>query len=91
MKERQSLHGFITKNNLIDTYRFKNPTKKEFTWWHIKYFGREYAIGKRLDYFLVPQELKEDVMSCEIKEKFKGSDHSPVELRLGLKTLMGSK
>lgn len=38
--ERQNLQSFIEKNKLIDTYRFKNPSKKQFTWWHIKYFGR---------------------------------------------------
>jgi exonuclease III len=40
LAERQNLQKFISKNSLIDSYRFKNPSKKEFTWWHIKYFGR---------------------------------------------------
>ena len=50
----------MTKNNLLDYWRMKNPTRKQFTWFKASNNG-QYS---RLDYWLI-SDINE-VNNCEI-------------------------
>lgn len=66
----------------IDTYRHFYPDKEKFSWW--SYFGkaREKNVGWRIDYFIVSDELKENLKDAYIFDEILGSDHCPVGLEL---------
>lgn len=46
---------------------------------------RDRNIGWRIDYFLVGNQLAEDLLDAKIHANTYGSDHCPVELQLQLK------
>ncbi len=43
---------------------------------------RERNIGWRIDYFVVSNQLKEQIESATIHPHIMGSDHCPIELQL---------
>lgn len=44
--------------------------------------GRKRDIGWRIDYIVVNEEIKEGIVSCDIRSEIDGSDHCPVEAML---------
>ena len=71
---RLKINELMGRHNLIDIFRSRYPDKKAFTW-------RKFNTNKqaRLDYFLVSEELSDEISNIEIKSKYK-SDHSTVVL-----------
>jgi exonuclease III len=75
----------------VDTWRFLNPGKREFTWYS-KRRNKELSIsedhnGFRLDYIFVSQALRESIVSCEHVHTVRSdsvSDHSIVLADLAL-------
>ena len=65
---------------LIDSFRYKNPYWKKYTWWRNN--NRENKNGCRLDYFLISQELKENIVNTQIRSEIGGSDHCPIVLKM---------
>jgi exodeoxyribonuclease-3 len=69
-----------------DTYRFKNKTKQEYTFWD--YFAGSWQknYGMRIDHFLLSNGLIENIKSINInkkpRSKVKPSDHTPIELEI---------
>jgi exodeoxyribonuclease III len=78
--ERDSL-ALFTKN-FIDTYRFVNGDKVQYTWWDMKTRSRDKNVGWRIDYFYVSQILNTRILRAEILDDFMGSDHCPILLVL---------
>lgn len=66
----------------IDTFRFLNTNKIQYSWWDMKTFARDRNVGWRLDYFFVSQDLKNKIKKAEILDNMFGSDHCPVLLEL---------
>ena len=65
----------------IDTFRFKRPNDKKYTWW--KNNKRKLKDnGCRLDYFLISEELKNDIIAVQIRQDIGGSDHCPIVLKI---------
>ena len=70
----------------IDTYRFKNYKKQEYTFWD--YFAGSWQknFGMRIDHFLLTNSLIENISSIKINKKprakNKPSDHTPIELEI---------
>lgn len=66
----------------VDTFRYKYPDKVQYTWW--SYFGkaRENNTGWRIDYFVVSDDVKENITDARIHDQVMGSDHCPVELEI---------
>tara|TARA_B100001989_G_C24535515_1_gene464105 strand:- start:484 stop:1260 length:777 start_codon:yes stop_codon:yes gene_type:complete len=70
----------------IDTYRFKNDKKQEYTFWD--YFAGSWQknFGMRIDHFLLTNSLIENISSIKINKKprakNKPSDHTPIELEI---------
>ena len=79
--ERDWIDKVISKG-WIDTFRFLNPDKIQYSWWDMKTFARDRNVGWRLDYFFVSENLKNKIKKAEILDNMFGSDHCPVLLEL---------
>jgi len=64
----------------VDIYRVLNPSKEEYTYWSYRFKARERNTGWRIDYFLITEDLKDNVKDVKILNQYFGSDHCPVTL-----------
>lgn len=60
-----------------DTFRYKHPDKKSFTWWPYMRDLRERDIGWRIDYILVGKPLVPKIEDAFTQKETLGSDHCP--------------
>lgn len=81
-KERESFKKHLSKLKLIDTYRYLNPTKVEYSYWSYRFGARKKNKGWRIDYFLVSEKLKSKIVKSEILTNIEGSDHAPILLTI---------
>lgn len=80
-EESAMMDEFLLDLDLLDTYRFKWPSGKMYTWYDN--FNEK---GMRLDYFLVSRGMIERVVDSDMYPKqTEGSDHIPIRLSLALK------
>ncbi len=70
----------LLNSKFIDTYRYMNPTKIEYSWWSYMGQARNKNIGWRIDYFIVSDNIKQRIKNASIHTNIYGSDHCPVEL-----------
>lgn len=82
-EERAWIDRFIDQG-YVDAYRRLYPDREQYTWWTYLYKARQRNIGWRLDYFLVSENLMEQVSDVVIHDDIPGSDHCPVSLFLNL-------
>lgn len=69
----------------IDTFRYFYPeTEGVYSWWSYRFKAREMNTGWRIDYFLVSESLREQLIDAKIHTEIFGSDHCPVELEISL-------
>ena len=66
----------------VDTFRFLHPDEICYSWWSYRFQARQKNIGWRLDYFLVSNNLANQIKSAAIKTEVLGSDHAPIVLEL---------
>ena len=66
----------------VDTFRFLHPDEICYSWWSYRFQARQKNIGWRLDYFLVSNNLANQIKSAVIKTEVLGSDHAPIVLEL---------
>lgn len=83
-EERTSFKKLLQENKLVDTYRFINKTKIEYSYWNYKFKSRDKNKGWRIDYFLVSNSLKDNVTKAKILTDVLGSDHAPIKLSIKL-------
>jgi exodeoxyribonuclease-3 len=69
-------HGFV------DTWRARNPEEVKYTWWDQRFRARDRNAGWRIDYFVVSENVLEDVDDLTIYNDIMGSDHCPLSLTL---------
>jgi exodeoxyribonuclease-3 len=81
-KERKMLA--IYGKEFIDTFRFVNKDKIQYTWWDMKTRSREKNVGWRIDYIFVSKTLNKKIKNASIEDNFLGSDHCPVLLDINL-------
>lgn len=73
----------VIRHGYIDTFRFKNPTKKDaYSYWDQKTRARDRNVGWRIDYFFVSQDLVPRIEKADILPNIMGSDHCPIVLTL---------
>ena len=83
-EERQKFTKLLDAG-FIDTYRYLNPdVTGVYSWWSYRFKAREKNAGWRIDYFLLSQKLKDNLLSANIYTEVFGSDHCPVELCLNI-------
>lgn len=66
-----------------DSFRYKYPdTEYAYSWWSYRMKARERNTGWRIDYFLVSDSIREQILDAKIHSDIMGSDHCPVELSM---------
>lgn len=78
--ERKALAKFT--ENFIDTYRYINGDKVQYTWWDMKTRSREKNVGWRIDYMYTSKSLKDKIKNAAILDNVLGSDHCPILLEI---------
>lgn len=85
--------GFKNKNNekdwftnflnagFIDTFRLFNKNTGNYTYWFSEDYKKDNK-GYRFDYFLVNEELKDNVVDAGILQDMVTHDHAPITLEL---------
>lgn len=81
-QERESFKQHLDELKLVDTYRYINPTKVEYSYWSYRFNSRKKNKGWRIDYFLVSESLKNNITKAKILTDVMGSDHAPVMLSI---------
>jgi len=81
-EERAWMTEFI-KSGFIDSFRYLNGDKIQYSWWSFRAGARERNVGWRIDYFCVSDKLKKQLKKAYILDKITGSDHAPVGLEIG--------
>lgn len=79
--EIDGMDRFIS-DGFIDSYRYKNPEKVEYSFWSARFGLRAKNIGWRIDYFLVDSGLESKIDDAFILTSEMGSDHCPIGLIL---------
>ena len=82
-EERTWIRNFID-SGFIDSFRFKNPERQEFSWWSYRANARANNKGWRLDYAMVSDSLKNKISRAYILPEAKHSDHCPIVVELNL-------
>ncbi len=81
-EERESFTKLLDAG-FCDTFRHTHPdTVGAYSWWSYRFHAREKNAGWRIDYFLVSEQLKEQIQSADIYSDVFGSDHCPIGLTL---------
>jgi exodeoxyribonuclease-3 len=84
-EERESFKKILKEVELIDTYRYKYPTKEEYSYWTYRMNARAKNVGWRIDYFLVSKNIINKVKKSKILTEVMGSDHAPIKLNITFK------
>ena len=75
----------LLKAGFTDSYRFLYPEKEDaYTWWSYMGRAREKNIGWRIDYFIVSNDIKQNIEEAEIFPNIMGSDHCPIGLKINI-------
>ena len=80
-QEREKF-GQLLSAGFTDTWRFQHPGEAKYSWWSYRMNARARNAGWRIDYFVVSDALRPNIVSTEIHNEIFGSDHCPVELVL---------
>lgn len=81
--ERSNMESLI-ECGFTDAFRHLNPDRRSYTWWSNRLNKRQQDRGWRLDYFLVDDDLMEQVRSAEHLTSVMGSDHCPISLEISI-------
>ncbi len=81
IKEREFFTELLQKG-YIDTFRMFNKEPDQYSWWTYRNNARQRNIGWRIDYFVVTENLRENVRDAFILQDVFGSDHAPVGIKL---------
>lgn len=68
-----------------DSFRHLYPQlENAYSWWSYRFKAREKNIGWRIDYFVVSDDIKENIKESSICSDIYGSDHCPVKLEIDI-------
>lgn len=69
----------------IDSWRFQHPdVTGVYSWWSYRFNARKNNAGWRIDYFVVSDSIKDNIVNTDIYTDVLGSDHCPVALEIDL-------
>ena len=74
----------LLEDGFIDTFRFLNKDKEQYSWWSYMGKARENNVGWRIDYFVVSKNIINKVSNSIIHDEVMGSDHCPIELDINM-------
>ncbi len=79
-EERAKMTELLSKG-FTDSFRYKYPDKTDaYSWWSYMGGARAKNIGWRIDYFIVSNDIKENINDAAIYPEIMGSDHCPIGL-----------
>lgn len=82
IEERESFSNLLNEG-FIDTFRYFYPDKKDsYTWWSYRKDVRKKNIGWRIDYFVISESLKNNLVNSLIYNEVQGSDHCPIGIEI---------
>ncbi|MFD2566685.1 exodeoxyribonuclease III [Pseudotenacibaculum haliotis] len=82
-EEREWLGRFID-SGFVDSFRYLNPERQEYSWWSYRANARANNKGWRLDYAMVTEPLKDQISRAYILPEAKHSDHCPIAVELAI-------
>ncbi len=83
-EEREKM-TILLDAGFTDSWRFFNPDLEGvYSWWSYRFKAREKNAGWRIDYFLVSNDARDNMVDAKIHTEIFGSDHCPVELEIKL-------
>ncbi len=80
--EIDGLEHMIQENDFVDSYRHLHPEKVQYSFWNQRFRARDRNVGWRIDYFMVPSSMINNVKEAFILDQIMGSDHCPVGIVL---------
>ena len=80
-EEREGFTKWLAAG-FIDTFRIFKQGNGFYSWWSHFANSRARNVGWRIDYFLVSESIKGNVVAAEIHASVMGSDHCPVSIEL---------
>lgn len=81
-EEREQFSNLLNAG-FTDTFRFFHPDETGiYSWWSYRFKAREKNAGWRIDYFIVSDNLNDQLADAKIHTEIFGSDHCPVEVVL---------
>ncbi|MDX1940921.1 MAG: exodeoxyribonuclease III [Saprospiraceae bacterium] len=93
-KGNQKTSGFLPEerawmtkwfgNGFVDSFRYLNPDKIEYSWWSVRFNSRASNKGWRIDYQSVSNNLKDKLIQSYHIGDATHSDHCPVFLEIDL-------
>lgn len=84
IEERDKMTALL-ESGFIDSFRHCYPDQADaYSWWSYMFKAREKNAGWRIDYFVVSEQLKDQIVDSKIHKDVLGSDHCPVEVELNI-------
>lgn len=81
-EEREKMTQLL-EVGFTDSFRYLYPgSENAYTWWSYMGNAREKNVGWRIDYFIVSDDVKEQIKKATIYSEVMGSDHCPVGLEI---------
>lgn len=74
--------GQFMDGGFIDSFRHFNKEPHRYTWWSQRFKARDRNLGWRIDYAMVADSLKKDMVSASILADVHHSDHCPIALTI---------
>ena len=81
-EQERSKFNELLSAGFVDTFRTLHPNEQVYSWWSYRMKARERNVGWRIDYFLVSEQLKDEVSAAAIHTDVFGSDHCPVSIEI---------
>ena len=70
------------QNGFIDTFRYLNPEQVKYSWWSYRANSRNNNKGWRIDYLLVSESLRQNLVESYILDDVVHSDHCPIGVNI---------
>lgn len=82
-EEREWMTEFLS-DGFVDTFRHLHKEPDQYSWWSYRAAARERNKGWRIDYHMITEELKSRLISANILQHVKHSDHCPIKVELNV-------
>ena len=80
-EEREWMTNFLA-DGFTDSFRYKNPELRQYSWWSYRFKSRSTNKGWRLDYCMVSNEARKRIDRAWILDEAVHSDHCPAGLTI---------
>ena len=81
-EEREKM-TLLLDSGYVDSFRhIHHDVEERYSWWSYRGGARSRNVGWRIDYFLVSENLKDNLVSATIYDEVFGSDHCPIGLEI---------